>query len=64
MQLFVPNQWTEAADPLLLNQRRLKEAEDRGDFVRGPAVLIYLDPQDLSNYEPPNKQHTPAVVRP
>ncbi|KRY62372.1 hypothetical protein T4D_6901 [Trichinella pseudospiralis] len=28
---------------------RLKEAEEKGDPVGGPAVSINLDPQDLSN---------------
>jgi hypothetical protein len=43
MQIFAPNQWTEAADPLL-NYGRLKEAEEKGDPVEGPAVSINLDP--------------------
>jgi hypothetical protein len=50
--------------PLLLNQGRLKEAEEKGDSVRGPVVLVNLDPQDLSNTEPPNRQHTPADMSP
>jgi hypothetical protein len=32
----------------LLNYRRLKEAEEVGP-AGGPALLIYLDPWDLSN---------------
>ena len=42
----------------------LKEAEDKGDSVGGPAVLINLDLGYLSNTGPPNRQHTPADMRP
>ena len=42
----------------------LKEAEDKGDSVGGPAVLINLDLGYLSNTGPPNRQHTPAGMRP
>jgi hypothetical protein len=45
-------------------RKRLEEAEEEGDPVGGPAVSIYLDPQDLSNTGPPNRQHTPADIRP
>jgi hypothetical protein len=31
--------------PLLLNYRRLKKAEEKGDLVGGPAVSINLDPK-------------------
>jgi hypothetical protein len=41
----------------------LKEAEEKGDSVRGPAVSINMDPQDLSNNEPPNRKHSPADIR-
>jgi hypothetical protein len=47
-----------------LNWGRLKEDEEKGDPVGGPAVSINLDPQELSNTEPPNSQHTPADMRP
>ena len=43
---------------------RLKEAVEKGDSVRGPAVLINLDPQDLSNTGPPKRQHIPADMKP
>eukprot|EP00072_Mus_musculus_P007796 NP_001230187.1 uncharacterized protein LOC215467 [Mus musculus] len=43
---------------------RLKEAEEKGDPVGGPAVSINLDSRDLSNTGPPNRQHTPADMRP
>ena len=38
--------------------------EEKGKPVGGPAVSINLDPQDLSNAGPPNRQHTPADMRP
>jgi hypothetical protein len=37
----------------------LKEAEEEGNPVRGPAVSV-----NLSNTRPPNSQHTPADMRP
>jgi hypothetical protein len=40
----------------------MKEAE-KGDPVEGPIVSINLDPQDLSNTGPPNRQHAPADMR-
>jgi hypothetical protein len=42
----------------------MKEAEEKCDPVGGPAVSIYLDPLDLSNTGPLNRQHTPAEMRP
>ena len=42
----------------------MKEAEEKGDPVRGPAVLINLDPGDLSNTLTPSRQNTPADMRP
>jgi hypothetical protein len=41
-----------------LNYGRLKEAEEEDKTIRGPAVSINLDPQDLSNTGPPNRKHT------
>jgi hypothetical protein len=35
MQIFVPNQWTEAADPCCLIREKLKEAEEMGNPVGG-----------------------------
>jgi hypothetical protein len=43
---------------------RLKEAKEKGKPVEGPAVSINLDPSDLSNTGPPNRQHIPADMRP
>jgi hypothetical protein len=49
---------------LIIDYALSKEAEEKGDSVGGPAVLINLDPQDLSNTGPPNRQHIPADMRP
>ena len=49
MQIFTPNQWTQAADSCGLIREWLKEAEEEGVPVGGSAISIYLDPQDLSN---------------
>jgi hypothetical protein len=43
MQIFAPNQWTEAADPCGWIRERLKEAEEEGNPVGGWAVSINLD---------------------
>jgi hypothetical protein len=48
----------------LFNLGRLKEAEKKGNPAGGPAVSINLDPQNLSNTGPPNRQHTPVDSRP
>jgi hypothetical protein len=63
MQIFAPNQRTEAADPCGRIRERLKEAEEKSNPEGGPAVSINLDPQDLSNTGPPNRQHTAADMR-
>jgi hypothetical protein len=63
MQIFAPNQRTEAADPCGLIREKLEEAEEEGDPVGGPAVSINQDPRDLSDTEPPTRQHTPADMR-
>jgi hypothetical protein len=42
----------------------LREAEEKGNPIGGPAVSINLDPWDLSNTEPSNRQDTPANMRP
>jgi hypothetical protein len=43
---------------------KLKETEEKGDPVGGPAISINLDPRDLSNTGPPNTQNTAANGRP
>ena len=37
---------------------KITEAEEKDDPVGGPAISINLDPQDLSDTEPPTRQHT------
>jgi hypothetical protein len=41
-----------------------KEAEEEGDPVRGPAVSINLDPQDLVDTGTPTRQYMPDDMRP
>ena len=51
-------------DELKAEVLRLKEFEEKGDSVGGPAVSINLDPRDLSNTGPPNRHNTTADMRP
>jgi hypothetical protein len=44
MQISVPNQWIEAADPCGWIRGKLEQAEEGRDPVGGPAVSINLDP--------------------
>ena len=46
MQIFAPNQWTEATDPCGWIRENLEEAEEEEeeDPVGGPAVSINLNP--------------------
>jgi hypothetical protein len=37
---------------------------EKGDLMGRPAVSTNLDPQDLSDTEPPTRQHTLADMRP
>jgi hypothetical protein len=64
MQIFAPNQWTEAADPCGWIRERLEEAEEEGGTVGEPAVSINLYPEDLSNPGTLMRQHAPAEIRP
>lgn len=45
MQMFTPNQWTEAADPCGWIREKLQEAEEEGKPEEGPAVSTKLDPE-------------------
>ena len=51
MKIFSPNQWTEAAESCCWINKRVKEAEDKGNSVGGPTVLTNLDLWDLSNLD-------------
>jgi hypothetical protein len=64
MQIFAPNQNTEAADPCCWNKERLEKAEEESKRVGRLAVSINLDSCDLSNTGPSNRQHIPAEMRP
>jgi hypothetical protein len=63
MQIVIPNQWTEAEDPCDCIREKL-EAEEEGDPIGRPAVSTNLDCQDLSDTEPPTRQHIPLDMRP
>ena len=52
MQIFIPNQWTEAGDPCGRIKEKIEELEKEGDLIGRPAVLTNLGPQDLSDTEP------------
>jgi hypothetical protein len=43
MEIFTPNQWTEAAAPVI-ELGKAEEAEEKGNPVGGPGVSINLDP--------------------
>ena len=45
MQIFVPNQWTKAADTCGRIREKLEEAEEKDNPVGWPAVSINLDPR-------------------
>jgi hypothetical protein len=65
MQIFAPNQWTEATDLCCWIREGGKKLRRRViDPVGGPAVSINLDLWDLSNTGPTNRQHTSADMRP
>jgi hypothetical protein len=44
-------------------RKKLKETEEEGDPIGGPAISIYLDPGDLSNTGLPTRQHIPVDMR-
>jgi hypothetical protein len=43
--------------------KKMKEAEDKGNTVKGLADSSNLGPRDLSNTGPPTRQHIPADIR-
>ena len=51
-------------DPCGLIRERLEEAEEKGRPMGRPAVSTNLDPRDLSDTEPLNRQHIPVDIRP
>ena len=64
MQILTPKQWTEAEELCGGIREKLEEAEEEGNSIRRPAVSPNLDLQDVSDTEPPTRQHTPANKRP
>jgi hypothetical protein len=58
MQIFAPNQWTEATAPCGGVLGKLEEAVEQGDPVEGPADSINLHPRDLSDIGTPTRHHT------
>jgi hypothetical protein len=42
----------------------LEEVKEKGNPKERPVTSIKLEPQGLSENEPPTRQHTPAVIRP
>ena len=41
-----------------------EEAEEEGEPIGRPTISTNMDPWDLSDTEPPTRQHTPADMRP
>jgi hypothetical protein len=64
MQIFAPNQWTEAADLCCFIRGKLEEAKEEVIPIGGPAISINLDPRYLSDTATSTRQHTPADMRP
>jgi hypothetical protein len=64
MKIVTANQWTEVGDPWGWMRGKLEKAEEEGDLIRRPIVSKNLDPWDLSDTEPPTRQHTPADLSP
>ena len=64
MTIFTSKHWTEDADLCGLISEKLEPAVEEGDPVGGPSISINLDPCDLSDTATPNRQHTPADMRP
>ena len=59
-----PIKRTEATDFYGWTEEKLEEAGEEGSPMGRPAVLTNLDPQDLSDTEPPTRQHIPADMSP
>ena len=47
-----------------LIREKLEPAVEEGDPVGGPSISINLDPCDVTDTATPNRQHTPADMRP
>lgn len=58
--VLTPNWKAKAWDPCDWSRERLEE----GDLIGIPTISTKLDPQDLSDNEPPTRQHTLADMGP
>jgi hypothetical protein len=58
------NKWTEAGNPCRWIRERLDEVEEEDDPIQRPAVSANLNPWDLSDTEPPTRQHRLPALRP
>jgi hypothetical protein len=63
MQIFAPNQRTEAGDSCAWIREKLEEAEEEDSPMGRPAVSTNLDLWDLRDTETPTRQHTSADIR-
>jgi hypothetical protein len=63
MQLFAPNQWTEAANPSCW-LGKAERSWGEGWFCRRTRILINLDIWGLPNTGPSNRAIIPADMRP
>ena len=64
MQKFTCNQWTEAGNPCGWIREKLEEAEEEELKEEDQQSQITWTSQDLSDTEPPTRQHTPADMKP
>jgi hypothetical protein len=58
MQIFTHNHWTEVRHSYGWIRERLEDAKEEDDPIGRPAVSTNLEPWDLSDTEPPTRQHT------
>ena len=63
MQKFTCNQWTEAGNPCGWIREKLEEAEEEELKEEDQQSQITWTSQDLSDTEPPTRQHTPADMK-
>jgi hypothetical protein len=62
MQILIPNQWTEDRNPVVELGQGLKKLR-RGNPIGKPAISTKQDRRDLSENEPPTRQHILAGPR-
>jgi hypothetical protein len=59
MQMFIPNKWTEAADPCGWIRETLEAEEEKDQQFQ-----LIGTPWDLSDTEPPTRHYNPADMSP